>query len=98
MALRAARALLAVAALLAAAPAAAVICQSYTTPAQCAGRVTDAGRCGWVDGACVAVAPLETGMAAVTSVEEPRFAITSVEEPAAVAAPAPAPERALLAP
>lgn len=72
--------LMAVAALaLAAAPAHAVICESFRTPAECAGKVTSSGRCGWEGGACRMVAPLPEGTAAVTSVEEPSFAITEAE-------------------
>lgn len=94
MARRSARAVLLAAAVAATAlpAAAAVTCGSYASPAQCDGKVTDTGHCGWRDRACVAVAPLEEGMVAVTSVggaaEEPRFAITSSTDEPAVAEPA----------
>ncbi|PRW21136.1 tissue factor pathway inhibitor 2 [Chlorella sorokiniana] len=82
------------AALLAAAslPAAhAVTCDSFRSAAECQGKVTDGGRCGWTGDACTVIAPFEEeGMAAVTSIEEPSLSITSAgpEQPIQEAPPA----------
>lgn len=73
-----------------AAPAVAVLCESYEQAA-CAGRVTSSGECGWREGRCVVIAPLPPGKVAVTAVgarqDEPSFAVTSAAEPTAPAAP-----------
>lgn len=73
--------------------ATAVICEGYRTPADCKGKVTDSGYCGWTNGACHAVKPLPEGVFAIASVEDEDGPISSApsKPAAAAAAPAPAP-------
>ena len=64
--------------------AAAVVCQSYRSAADCTGRVTSSGECVWEEASrtCVVGAPLPPGRVAVTSIgegAEPSFAVTSAE-------------------
>ena len=61
--------------------AAAVVCQSYRSAADCNGRVTSSGECVWDSASrtCVVGAALPPGRVAVTSIDEPSFAMTSSE-------------------